>query len=329
MDAPVQLLYSIKTRFIEITGRLPLSCAHPVRYAKASQTRLNNVDILVQAYGNYFHYTELYEFKCENRFQINFQVLKPAFFLFFMLNGKVRFTGPDGLEIAAPEKHCCYATFNSPGVYHADFSSGLNEILYFAIHPDWLESLSKELPGLQPLIYQFLYETGYGTLPQYHFTGRMILNLKRLQQLQAPSQTELNGALQLIWARILVSYNELLTKNRSEKNELAYRALNFIGINFRSSELSIPKIVNELYTTKTTLTNAFRKEFNITPSAYLIHLRMNLARDLLRSGQDISLVCGLVGYKDVHSFRVRYKATFGHPPRLTLKLYKLKGQKKL
>jgi len=269
-----------------------------------------------QADGAYLCYLELYELDCADSLTIGFRVMRPSFFLFFMLEGQVEFRSPAGETIAGPRGGQCYATFNAAGTYQAEFPAGRHKLLYLAVQPDWLDSLGRDLPALRPLIYRFLSgEAAYGLLPPYPISAALYRQLAKLRALRAHSPAERDSLVQLNLAGILARYHELLLRDRGPHHELAYRALDYIAGYYRDPELSNGRIAAALYTTAKTLSRNFRQEFRITPHAYIIHLRMRLAQVLLQSGEATAQdVYSRAGYLDAHSFRVQFKRYYGYPP---------------
>jgi len=316
MKTPLQLLYPDGTTSKDITGSLPAGFPYPIKYAEALLIQTNGVSIIRQLFSTHLCYLELYQFSCSQESTISFQVNERTFFLFFMLGGRVEFHSPDKTIIASTQTGWCYATFNFPEIYSALFPKGTHELLYLAIDSQWLERLSPALPALQPFIYSFLSgKTIYGVLGQHKTSAPLNHQLKKLFGIKSHTTAELEGMVQLALSRILLQYHEMLIKGRRQDNSIAFAALDYISESFLDPTLSNTKIAAALYTTNRTLIDRFYMEFKITPHAYLIHLRMRLAHDLLLDhktpAKDVYIK---VGYRDAHSFRVQFKHYFGYPP---------------
>lgn len=264
---------------------------------------------LQKSSASYLAYWALYEFP---ETVIPFQVQRPTFFLFYMLEGAVVFTGVT--QARAP---CCYATFNLAAKFEASFPAGRNRLLYIVLDSGWLESLIEEFPALRPLFYRFRQgESTHGLLPAYPITQRAQELLAKLTMVQDSSPAEKEGHSCLYILRLLAIYHEQLLRDRKPGNELAYRALHYIHEHYRRSELTQAKIAGQLFTTSKTLVRAFRSEFTLSPTSYLRHLRLRLAHDLLdHHAAALNEIYLLAGYQDPHSFRTAFRRYFGYPPK--------------
>lgn len=264
---------------------------------------------LQKCYGTYLAYWAQYEFK---EGTIHFEVEHPAFFLFFMLEGSVSFTG-----ITRAESNTCYATFNQAAKFEAIFSDGMNRLLYIAIDSPWLESMIKEFPALRPLFYRFLQgELTFGLLPAYPISKRIHELLSKLTTFRSNSKAELEAHTNLFIVRLLSAYHSLLHNDRQRTNDLAYQALNYISTHYREPQLHNALIANVLCTTIQTLIRIFKAEFDITPRAYLQHLRMRYAHAILRNGNiPLKQVHEAAGFEDAHSFRTAFSRYYGYPPK--------------
>lgn len=67
--------------------------------------------------------------------------------------------------------------------------------------------------------------------------------------------------------------------------------------------------ISEVY-----LRKLFIKYRNITPSRYLLKLKMKKAKTYLTEGYSVSETAQNVGYKDVYQFSRAYKKIYGYPP---------------
>lgn len=269
---------------------------------------------LQKSCGTYLAYWASYEFGAG---MIPFEVERPAFFLFFMLEGSVTFSGPDGQIITRAVANSCYATFNQAAGFRADFPPGQNRLVYIALQSDWLESMIREFPALRPLFYRFLQgELDYGLLPTYPITRRLHDLLHKLTSCQSKSKAELEAYAHLSISRLLSTYHAQLLHDRKRTHDLAYQALRHISTHYREPQLHNALIADVLCTTVQTLIRTFKAEFEITPGAYLQHLRMRYAHAVLRNGSlPLKQVHEAAGFEDAHSFRTAFSRYYGYPPK--------------
>ncbi len=85
--------------------------------------------------------------------------------------------------------------------------------------------------------------------------------------------------------------------------------------NFQSVDLNMGALADKLEVSPVTLAVEFKSEMGMSPSDYLALLRMEKARELLRSTdmrvKEVSLA---VGYEDDHVFMRRFKKYVGMTP---------------
>lgn len=82
----------------------------------------------------------------------------------------------------------------------------------------------------------------------------------------------------------------------------------FLSCEFVSENLNI----SEVY-----LRKLFAKHVGISPSKYLIKLRMEKARQYLLEGYSVTQTSNSVGYSEIYQFSRAYKRYFGFPPSKT------------
>lgn len=58
----------------------------------------------------------------------------------------------------------------------------------------------------------------------------------------------------------------------------------------------------------------FKHAFSITPRQYIIQVRLEKARDLLKSSENVTAISRSVGYESLSSFSLLFKQRFGHNP---------------
>jgi transcriptional regulator GlxA family with amidase domain len=79
--------------------------------------------------------------------------------------------------------------------------------------------------------------------------------------------------------------------------------------------VTIEDLANTLHIDRRHLTNVFRKSYGISPHAFLMELRLNKAREFLRSGCSVTDAAAMAGFSDLPNFSKKYKSRFGLCPR--------------
>lgn len=91
--------------------------------------------------------------------------------------------------------------------------------------------------------------------------------------------------------------------NRFVKNDLAHN-------------YSIDEICDELSISNTTLYNAYKSHYNISPNLYFTQLKMEVASNyLISTAMKISQISSKLGYEDPYYFSRIFKKTYGSSPR--------------
>ena len=81
-----------------------------------------------------------------------------------------------------------------------------------------------------------------------------------------------------------------------------------------SSELSVPKLAEQFYLSVSQFNRIFKNATGASPWEYITVKRLSTARDLIRSGMDISDVFEISGWGDYSSFYRAYTNRFGISP---------------
>ena len=101
-----------------------------------------------------------------------------------------------------------------------------------------------------------------------------------------------------------------------EKSDIVQAAITYMHENFQNPDLTINALADYLNISSVTLSVEFKNEMDIAPLNYLINLRMEKAKELLRNtNMLIRDVCVAVGYEDERVFTRRFKAYTGMTPR--------------
>lgn len=94
------------------------------------------------------------------------------------------------------------------------------------------------------------------------------------------------------------------------------QALDYIDENFQSEGFSLKRVAREINVSANYLSAVFSREMKMTFVEYVTARRMEMARELLRSGGLRSgEVAAAVGYRDPHYFSFLFKKTQGCTPR--------------
>lgn len=102
---------------------------------------------------------------------------------------------------------------------------------------------------------------------------------------------------------------ESYSKGYVVKNILAYLNENY------SQHISLDQIAKNMYLSPVYISKIFKEKTGDSPINYLIHVRLEKAKEMLEDGREsIRTIANLVGYDDVYHFSKLFKKHFGVSP---------------
>ena len=97
--------------------------------------------------------------------------------------------------------------------------------------------------------------------------------------------------------------------------EYVHRATDYIREHY-AGDTSVDSICQWLNISRSYLYKLFRRYYGMSPSSYLIHYRLEKARELLNAQQyAVNEVAEMVGFSDHPYFTKRFRMAYGMPPR--------------
>jgi len=314
MEKLVELCFSLpplsKT---DVTGKLPKNCRFPIPYAKAELYHLPEGRLLVQHYKNYLFYLEWYEFNLHSELQASYRIKEPCLFLFFVLDGSISFYTPYGESIYDAAKGMYYATSNNTGEYLFRLPPGVHQLFYIVPKTDYLVKYPEDYPDLQALLENMEQDKNqYSHMPSVPIEGGLFLSMLDLYKLNTAKIDDLEVEISKKCRALLKAYNKLVKLKLAQP---VYLIMDYLEKNYADSGLTNQTLAGKFDLSEKTLIEHFRAEFNITPHAHLISVRMHKARELLNEQKlRVNRVYILVGYNDLRSFGSQFSKFFGHPP---------------
>lgn len=79
-------------------------------------------------------------------------------------------------------------------------------------------------------------------------------------------------------------------------------------------DITVSSLAESLGLDRSYFSGLFKRETGQTPQEYLLHYRMEQAKELLALGHPVTVVASSVGYKDVFTFSRSFKQHYGYPP---------------
>lgn len=312
---PYYFIYGQEPKYYKnVKGNLPTKCHYPLVNADSAELLgfECGAEFLIQRLESHPFVVDLIQLDCDRPFSFELGIKKPRLFLYFMIEGAVDFYTEDRIRISYTGTKRFYVSYSKQGTYHVKPSASRNIALIITMKSTWVKKVCSKFPYLYEMVKRFdAGELSYEVLPQCLIDGTIRNYLEEVYTYSNENPGALNGTLRKCVSIILEHYDKLA----SEKEEsIAYRARAHIDANY-SGSIGIETLASDLATTPKTLTKQFKHEFGFTPYAYLIHVRMLHARELMeQEGLKMSNVYWQVGYEDVKSFRIQYQKTFNGKP---------------
>lgn len=297
---------------IDITGKLPTADRYTIAYAQSEKIDLHEGSIICQYFSHYLFFIEVVEFDLKDDLNARYLLNRSSLFLFFVLDGEIEFSTLDGELIANASKGICYVTYNKSGEYEYRLSEGTHRICYLCPRAGWITKNINFYPRLKPFLERMMDgEMLYGHMSACQINGAIYDNLNELFGLTDTENTDLETRQIRSVKKLIFEYQKLVDYKLSQP---AYLVREYLDANYSDPEISNQELAAAFYTTEKTLIENFKEEFNTTPYTYLIQIRMQHAKRLLANKEHVNEVYGQVGYKDVHSFSIQFKKSFGYPP---------------
>ena len=136
--------------------------------------------------------------------------------------------------------------------------------------------------------------------------------------------------IKLKFVEILIMVSELFNNYIEDRKDINYEGntqfyllLDYIKNNYMENN-NLDDLANEFYLSKSTIIRLFKKNMGMTPTQYLIYVRIMASRNYLEAGCSVKDVAYKIGYKDESSFIKKFKELQGISP----KQYMLNLQRK-
>ena len=134
-------------------------------------------------------------------------------------------------------------------------------------------------------------------------------------------QSSWQDVLTLLSKTILDSYKTSFNTRKQEANKPVREAKNYIKAHLKET-ISLEQISSVAGFNSSYFSSLFKKETGITFSEYLIQVRMEQAKELLKGTDwNISVICEEVGYSDLKNFNKNFKKYTGLRPNEFRRIY--------
>ncbi|MGD1815824.1 MAG: AraC family transcriptional regulator [Pleomorphochaeta sp.] len=112
---------------------------------------------------------------------------------------------------------------------------------------------------------------------------------------------------------LLICLNELIEKVADDIDNKAFVVKEFIDKHFKE-KLSLDMLEKEFNKTRFQIIREFKKQYNTTPMAYQLQLKVSKAKQYLHEGISVLDICDLLGFYDQAHFIREFKKMNGVTP---------------
>lgn len=137
--------------------------------------------------------------------------------------------------------------------------------------------------------------------------------------------------IKLKFLEVLIMVSELFNNYIEDKDNINYERntqfcllLDYIKNNYMKNS-NLDDLANEFYLSKSTIIRLFKKNMGMTPTQYLIYVRIMDSRKYLEAGCSVKDVAYKIGYKDESSFIKKFKELQGISPKQYMLNFQRKG----
>ncbi|HHY82411.1 MAG TPA: AraC family transcriptional regulator [Clostridiales bacterium] len=148
-----------------------------------------------------------------------------------------------------------------------------------------------------------------------HFEEMLDKLYSHVQINDLPSDVRISNILTSILSELIIdkfspANNEKFQKYRIEIN----KAVSYIGENYMK-KITLNDMMESVYISKYHFSRIFKCYMGVSPYEYLIHFRVNKAKELLKGTQlTVSEIAASVGFDDVNNFIRKFKEIVGSTP---------------
>ena len=199
----------------------------------------------------------------------------------------------------------------APGEVHSNrtFESESRQLLTFYLNADLLQKVASEIEGTTDSTMEFRTD--------FHSDKEAYRKLAMLWQtlIRSQSSLEQKSALYSVIALLINRYASVTQRHISIGREQKRTAKVIEQFHDRLDEdIKLDELAELVDCTPYYLIRFFKKAIGLTPHAYLLHLRLEKAKDLLRQGESIVDVAFATGFSDQSHLTRHFKVKFGMPP---------------
>lgn len=117
----------------------------------------------------------------------------------------------------------------------------------------------------------------------------------------------------------IISKDENISKFNDKEREFIEKIEKIVFSNINNQQFGVPELAEEMYLSSSQITRKLNSLIDTSPAKYIRNIRLEKAKELLKSGYNVSETAWEVGYEDPVYFSKTFKKHFGVAPSLEKK----------
>jgi AraC-like DNA-binding protein len=199
----------------------------------------------------------------------------------------------------------------------------LTNVIYDPDRPVLDASLAARLPGYHALFtFEPRYRSRHAFAAKLHLAGHQLLAIRKLLGPMAEEEREKRPGYELMLSGLFVQLVCALSRHYARMSSPATGALLSLGQALSyleghyDEDIALADLAKLSRMSVSSFQRAFRSTTGASPIDYLIRLRVDRARQLLRTGElSVSEIAYAVGFHDSNYFARQFKKLVGQSPR--------------
>ena len=306
---------------IKITNAVPPWCDYKLPFAKASLTKCDTGDFLIQSVNGGDYWLELRSFCVKRHGYLDMEVSKPCISIAVFLKGNI--TGQLSGHVMVNQVAKTYTIFYLPaGMQQINLTKG--DYAWLCIIPPsyYLKSMALEHSGMKDIVNRLLHKEEKGafltSFPIPPAIRRIIKHLEKTTKKGAALDFDLRRCM----LEILSLYNEKYKATQSVHP--SYTTAKEKAAAVRDHILANPGDINlgglnelalQFHITAKPLTKEFKFLTGKTIPQFITDERLEWAKRLLdKKEMHVFEIALITGFSDVSNFIRKFKKKYGYPP---------------
>ncbi|VTR29493.1 helix-turn-helix domain-containing protein [Sphingobacterium thalpophilum] len=282
---------------------IPDGCRYQLPFAKEKRLmKVPELQLFSQQLVNNPFFIDLIEIDVKEHTYIPYVIHDRQLYMYFMLKGSLLYTTEKKRPIVRTQANTLMMSYYDKGSYFAYAKKGKHIALVVSIDPDWITSITHDYKNIQCILQRFTHSKRlYETMYQRRMDRQIQRWLYKIYSYSRDNKGALDGNLRKYISLLLEYYDKAL---EDQDNDIAFEIKTFIDSNYCDARLNTKFLADHFNMTERTLSNIFKRRYNLSVQQYYTDLRMEKAITLMdQENMNIKDVYMKIGYTDERTFR--------------------------